>query len=102
MRLKTDMEVGGNEAIKQSVQAWLRLGLLSRATIEQELELKRLTVLDVAEFPITRHWYVVHRRGKRLSAVAEAFRDFLLNKSAERLRTPRAAKSKTGVRGRQP
>jgi DNA-binding transcriptional LysR family regulator len=61
IHLKTGMEVGSNEAIKQSVQAGLGLGLLSRATIEQELELKRLVVLDVAEFPIMRHWYLVHR-----------------------------------------
>ena len=81
MKLKTGMEVGSNEAIKQSVQAGLGLGLLSRATIEQELELKRLVVLDVADFPIMRHWYLVHRRGKRLSAVAEAFRQFMLKET---------------------
>jgi DNA-binding transcriptional LysR family regulator len=75
------MEVGSNEAIKQSVQAGLGLGLLSRATIEQELTLKRLVVLDVADFPIMRHWYIVHRRGKRLSAVAEAFRQFMLKEA---------------------
>jgi len=79
MKLKTGMEVGSNEAIKQSVQAGLGLGLLSRATIEQELTLKRLVVLDIEDFPIMRHWYVVHRKGKRLSAAAEAFRGFLLN-----------------------
>ena len=78
MKLKTGMEVGSNEAIKQSVQAGLGLGLLSRATIEQELALKRLVVLNVADFPIMRHWYVVHRQGKRLSAVAQAFRGFVL------------------------
>jgi LysR family transcriptional regulator, low CO2-responsive transcriptional regulator len=82
MRLKTGMEVGSNEAIKQSVQAGLGLGLLSRATIEQELTLKRLVVLDVADLPIMRHWYVVHRKGKRLSAAAEAFKQFLLKESA--------------------
>jgi hypothetical protein len=82
IQLKTGMEVGSNEAIKQGVQAGLGLGLLSRATIEQELELKRLAVLDVAEFPIMRHWYVVHRHGKRLSAAAEAFRGFLLNETS--------------------
>ena len=81
MYLKTGMEVGSNEAIKQSVQAGLGLGLLSRATIEQELTLKRLVVLDVADFPIMRHWYLVHRRGKRLSAVAEAFRQFMLKEA---------------------
>lgn len=81
MHLKTGMEVGSNEAIKQSVQAGLGLGLLSRATIEQELTLKRLVTLDVAEFPIMRHWYVVHRRGKRLSAAAEAFNQFMLKEA---------------------
>jgi len=81
MKLKTGMEVGSNEAIKQSVQAGLGLGLLSRDTVEQELSLKRLVILDVAEFPIMRHWYVVHRKGKRLSAVAEAFKQFTLKEA---------------------
>ena len=53
------------------------MGLLSRATIEQELALKRLAVLDIEDFPIMRHWYVVHRRGKRLSAPAQKFKEFL-------------------------
>ncbi len=94
MRLKTGMEVGSNEAIKQSVQAGLGLGLLSRATIEQELVLKRLAVLDVADFPIMRHWYVVHRRGKRLSAAAEAFKQFMLKEAREILHKPGAEKRK--------
>jgi len=88
MKLKTGMEVGSNEAIKQSVQAGLGLGLLSRATLDQELELKRLVVLDIQDFPIMRHWYVVHRRGKRLSAAAEAFRKFVLREASELLGKP--------------
>jgi DNA-binding transcriptional LysR family regulator len=98
MHLKTGMEVGSNEAIKQSVQAGLGLGLLSHATIEQELTLKRLVVLDVADFPIMRHWYLVHRRGKRLSAVAEAFRQFMLKETHgllhERSKPARASETK--------
>jgi len=94
MRLKTGMEVGSNEAIKQSVQAGLGLGLLSRATIEQELTLKRLVVLDVADFPIMRHWYIVHRRGKRLSAVAEAFRQFMLKEAHALLHKTTRSKKK--------
>jgi DNA-binding transcriptional LysR family regulator len=81
MRLKTGMEVGSNEAIKQSVQAGLGLGLLSRATIEQELALKRLVVLEIEDFPIMRHWFVVHRHGKRLSTAAAAFREFVLKEA---------------------
>ncbi len=82
IHIQTGMEVGSNEAIKQSVQAGLGLGLLSRDTVEMELSLDRLTILDVEDFPILRHWYVVHRSGKRLSVVAQAFKDFLLNEAA--------------------
>lgn len=72
------MELGSNEAIKQSVQAGLGLGLLSKDTVEMEIALRRLAVLDIEYFPILRHWYVVHRTGKRLSSVAAEFKKFLL------------------------
>jgi len=93
MKLRTGMEVGSNEAIKQSVQAGLGLGLLSRATVEQELALQRLEVLDIEDFPIMRHWYVVHRKGKRLSAAAEAFRGFVLHTTGSIHRTKTKQKS---------
>jgi DNA-binding transcriptional LysR family regulator len=99
MRLKTGMEVGANEAIKQSVQAGLGLGLLSRATIEQELALKRLVVLDVADFPIMRHWFVVHRKGKRLSTAATAFKQFVLMEAGVLLGAPQDG---TRTRPRKP
>jgi len=38
-------------------------------------------VLDVEGFPILRHWYVVHRKGKRLSPVAQAFKDYVLQEN---------------------
>jgi LysR family transcriptional regulator, low CO2-responsive transcriptional regulator len=95
MPLTTGMEVASNEAIKQSVQAGLGLGLLSRATLEQELALERLVVLDVAELPIMRHWYVVHRRGKRLSSAAQAFKAFLLREARPLLQ----AADSDGARG---
>ncbi len=81
VRITTGMEVGSNEAIKQSVQAGLGLGLLSRDTVEMELALGRLVILNVAEFPIMRYWYVVNRHGKRLSVVAQAFKDYLIKES---------------------
>jgi LysR family transcriptional regulator, low CO2-responsive transcriptional regulator len=79
--LNTGMEIASNEAIKQSVQAGLGLGLLSRDTLEMELALNKLVVLDVEDFPIVRHWHVMHRQGKRLSAAAQAFKQFLLEEA---------------------
>lgn len=84
MTLHTGMEMSTTEAIKQAVQAGMGLALVSRHTIALELETKRLVVLDVAGFPLPRHWHVAHRKGKRLSAVAQAFKEFLVDE-AERL-----------------
>jgi DNA-binding transcriptional LysR family regulator len=72
-------ELNSNEAIKQAVQAGLGLGVVSLQTIQLELETRRLAVLPVESFPIVRHWFIVHRRDKRLSAASQAFRDLLLS-----------------------
>ena len=76
--LKTGMEMASNEAIKQAVEAGLGLGIVSIHTLELELETRRLAVLNVQGFPVLRHWYLVHREGKRLSPVAAEFRRFVL------------------------
>lgn len=76
------METDTNEAIKQAVQAGMGLGIMSQHTAELELETGRLQVLDVQGFPITRYWHVVHRKNKRLSGVAQAFREFLLEEAS--------------------
>ncbi len=83
IQFQAGMEMSSNEAIKQAVQAGLGLGILSLHTIELELETKRLKVLDVKGFPIMRHWYVVHRKDKRLSTVAQAFKAFLLTEAKQ-------------------
>ena len=83
LNLATGMEMSTNEAIKQAVQAGMGLGVVSVHTIALELETRRLVVLDVESFPILRHWYVIHRKGKRLSAMAQAFKDFLLKEAAQ-------------------
>ena len=78
IRVTTGMEMTTNEAIKQAVEAGLGLGIVSIHTLELELETRRICVLDAENFPILRHWYVVHRRGKRLSPAAQAFKDYVL------------------------
>ena len=78
LEIHSSMEMSSNEAIKQAVQAGLGLGILSLQTLEMELALERLAVLDVEGFPILRHWYIVHRANKRLSPVALAFKGFVL------------------------
>jgi DNA-binding transcriptional LysR family regulator len=81
----TTMSMSSNEAIKQAVEAGLGLGIVSIHTLEMELELNRLAILDVESFPILRNWYIVHRKGKRLSPVAQAFKDFVLTNAKDLL-----------------
>ena len=81
IKLNKGMETDTNEAIKQAVQAGMGLGIMSLHTAELELETRRLIVLDVQGFPIVRHWHVVHRENKRLSGVAQAFKEFLLKEA---------------------
>ncbi len=78
-------ELGTNEAIKQAVQAGLGLAVVSAQTVQLELETGRLAVLQVEGFPIIRHWYVVHRTDKRLSASTQAFRAMLLSQDPRSL-----------------
>jgi len=79
LSITSSMEMNENEAIKQAVQAGMGLGIVSIHTIELELETKRLVILDVEDFPIMRHWYLVHRKEKRLSPITQAFKDFVLS-----------------------
>ena len=81
LALPAHMEMDTNEAIKQSVQAGMGIGIISRHGIEMELETKRLVILDVNHFPIVRHWYIVHRKDKRASYAAQEFERFLLEES---------------------
>ncbi len=78
LELISGMEMNGGEAIKQAVRAGLGLAVVSQHTIELELETGRLVTLAVEGFPLLKKWFMVHRRGKRLSPSAKAFHDYLL------------------------
>ncbi|MFC5497709.1 LysR family transcriptional regulator [Caenimonas terrae] len=80
--LNIAMKIRSTETIKQAVIAGMGVSFLSAHTIVRELQSRSLAVLDVQGFPMMAHWYVVHRRHKRLPPVAQAFRQFLLEDSA--------------------
>jgi LysR family transcriptional regulator, low CO2-responsive transcriptional regulator len=100
--LKNRLEVGSNEAIKQTVAGGLGLAVLSATTVVSELALGELVMLDVQGFPLIRRWHVVYPRGKRLSAATLAFKDWLFEhrplSSPPASRTRKRAHS-TGVSG---
>jgi len=76
------MEIKSTETVKQAVIAGMGISFLSAHTISRELRSGSLAVLDVQGFPLMLNWYVVHRKNKRLTPVAQAFKSFLMNDSA--------------------
>jgi len=82
MNIQSSLELGDNSAVKEAVAAGLGIAVLSRRAVQLDVALRRLVVLDVQGFPLRRQWYVVHRKEKKLSRGASAFRAFLLT-SAE-------------------
>ena len=82
------MELGSNEAIKHSVAAGLGVSVLSRLALDVEPSLDGLTVLDVEGFPLADDWYFVYLRGKRMSVVARAFYDYVVNEAERFKRAP--------------
>ena len=71
-------EMGSNETIKQAVMAGLGVAFISAHTIELELELSRLAILDVVGMPVHRQWFLVSRSDRALSHALGAFQGFML------------------------
>ncbi|MBK8456424.1 MAG: LysR family transcriptional regulator [Phyllobacteriaceae bacterium] len=77
LRPNTVMELGSNEAIKQSIAGHLGYSILSESTVRTELASGELVRLDVAGLPLKRQWYAAYPRNKILSPAATAFCGFL-------------------------
>ncbi|MCV2359813.1 LysR family transcriptional regulator [Paucibacter sp. TC2R-5] len=69
--------IASNEAIKESVAAGLGLAILSRLALTH-MAPGNLVELPVQGFPIANRWYLVTAKGKQLSPIAQAFKDFLM------------------------
>ena len=83
LKMRVEMEIGSNEAIKQAIVGGLGLSILSRHSLALEGPQGPLVVLDVEGFPIQKHWYVIYPRSKQLSIVAQTFLDYLLTEGKE-------------------
>jgi DNA-binding transcriptional LysR family regulator len=77
------LELGSQESQREAVLAGLGLALLPRHAVSMELASGRLRELTVRELPLNRSWCMVHKRGKRLSPVAQAFRNFIAGQRSQ-------------------
>lgn len=74
-----------NETIKQAVIAGLGVAFISAHTIEQELELGKLVLLDVVDMPIRRQWFLVSRLDRLETPVMKSFSEFLVSSGPQHL-----------------
>ncbi len=70
------------EAIKRAVAARMGVTVLSELTLAGGAH--GLITLDVENFPVENHWYVVYRRDRSLPPVASGFLDYLRDEASER------------------
>ena len=80
MRFRPDvrLELGSNEAVKESVAGGLGIGVVSRHALHGHDKEHGVRVIDVEGFPLPSAWHMVHHAGQKLSPVAQAFKRHLL------------------------
>jgi len=71
------MELSSNEAVKQALMAGLGYSIMPLIGIRNELENKELHVIRVKGLPIKTTWSLVWLKGKKHTAVANAYLKFL-------------------------
>ena len=75
------LELGSNEAVKESVAGGLGIGVVSRHALHGLDKENGVRVVDVQGFPLPSAWHMVHHAGQKLSPVALAFRQHVLAQS---------------------
>jgi DNA-binding transcriptional LysR family regulator len=78
------LELGSNEALKESVAGGLGLGLVSSHALHGLIKEHGVSVVAVEGFPLPSAWHIVHPAGKKLSPVALAFKQHLIKEISRR------------------
>lgn len=72
------LELGSNEAVKESVAGGLGIGVISQYALHGHQKEHGVRVIDVDEFPLKSSWHLVHLAAKNLSPIALAFKDHII------------------------
>ena len=72
------LELGSNEAVKESVAGGLGIGVISQYALHGHQKEHGVRVIDVDEFPLKSSWHLVHLASKKLSPIALAFREHII------------------------
>lgn len=85
LRFRPDLrlELGSNEAIRESVAGGLGVSIVSSHALGNNPKQHGVSVLQVAGFPIDSQWHIVHPKGKKLSPIASIFKAHLLGSAGQ-------------------
>ena len=80
MKFRPDLrlELGSNEAIKESVAGGMGISVISSHALHGNAKEHGVSALNVEGFPVESHWHVVHPKGKKLSPIASIFKAHVL------------------------
>jgi DNA-binding transcriptional LysR family regulator len=87
MKFRPDvrLELGSNEAVKESVAGGLGLGVISRHALHGLKKEHGVSVIDVKGFPLPSAWHIVHPTSKKMSPLALAFKQHVLKEVTRRM-----------------
>ena len=83
-RADVRLELGSNEALKESVAGGLGLGLVSKHALHGLMKEHGVSIIDVEGFPLPSAWHIVHPASKKLSPLALAFKQHLSKEISRR------------------
>lgn len=72
------LELGSNEAVKESVAGGLGIGVISQYALHGHQKEHGVRVIDVNDFPLKSSWHLVHLAAKNLSPIALAFKEHII------------------------
>ncbi len=82
IRPKISLSLTSTEAVKQAVVAGLGYSVLSILSLKNELKQKEVKVIPVKGFPLHSQWRMIWLQKKQLSAVAQAYLQYLQKNKA--------------------
>lgn len=71
------MELTTNEAVKQAVIAGLGASIMPLIGLRNELNDGQMQIIPVKKLPIITHWHLIWLKGKRFSAAARAYLEYV-------------------------
>ncbi len=80
-KLNLIAEMGSAEAIRQALKSDLGVAIVSSLSVAEDLKNGNLIKITLPDEPIRRHFYLIHNRDRRLSPLAEALSQYILQEN---------------------